>query len=170
MPLRLRSAGGGSVQLNSPVALATDVSMEVPAYDGAKVLTDKTPGVVLQVVSASTNAVTVNTTTPTTIVSKVITIAANSKLSIAFSSDLNSDTAGAWKITAIYVDGVQQMNSISSTADAAFQSAVSLVWLTGSLAAGNHTVEVKGWQGAGQSTYAENNSNGNSLVIMEIAG
>lgn len=52
MPLRLRSAGGGSVQLNSPVALATDVSMEVPGYAGAKVLTDKTPGVVLQVVQA----------------------------------------------------------------------------------------------------------------------
>lgn len=50
MPLRLRSAGGGSVQLNSPVALATDVSVEVPGYAGAKILTDKTPGVVLQVV------------------------------------------------------------------------------------------------------------------------
>lgn len=52
MPLRLRSAGGGSVQLNSPVALATDVSVEVPGYAGAKLLTDKTPGSVLQVVQA----------------------------------------------------------------------------------------------------------------------
>jgi hypothetical protein len=52
MPLRLRSAGGGSVQLNSPVALSTDVAMEVPAYDGAKLLTDKTPGTILQVVQA----------------------------------------------------------------------------------------------------------------------
>jgi len=50
MPLRLRSAGGGSVQLNPPVATSTDVVMEVPAYDGAKVLTNKTPGCVLQVV------------------------------------------------------------------------------------------------------------------------
>lgn len=50
MPLRLRSAGGGSVQLNPPVATSTDVVMELPAYDGAKVLTDKTPGTVLQVV------------------------------------------------------------------------------------------------------------------------
>jgi hypothetical protein len=50
MPLRLRSAGGGSVLLKPPVAQAADVSMEVPAYDGAKLLTDKTPGVVLQVV------------------------------------------------------------------------------------------------------------------------
>lgn len=53
MPLRLRSAGGGSVQLNSPVALATDVSMEVPGYAGAQLLTNKTPGVVLQVVNAT---------------------------------------------------------------------------------------------------------------------
>ncbi|WP_396189702.1 hypothetical protein [Flavobacterium sp.] len=48
MPLRLRSAGGGSVLLKPPVAQAADVSMEVPAYDGAKLLTDMTPGVVLQ--------------------------------------------------------------------------------------------------------------------------
>ncbi len=51
MPLRLRSAGGGSVLLSSPAAQSTDVAMEVPAYDGAKVLTDKTPGTVLQVVA-----------------------------------------------------------------------------------------------------------------------
>lgn len=55
MPVRLRSAGGGSVQLNSPVALATDVSMEVPGYDGAKLLTDKTPGVTLQTVGFQFN-------------------------------------------------------------------------------------------------------------------
>jgi hypothetical protein len=53
MPLRLRSAGGGSVQLNPPVATSTDVVMEVPAYDGAKVLTNKTPGVSLQTLSFS---------------------------------------------------------------------------------------------------------------------
>lgn len=170
MPLRLRSAGGGSVLLKPPVAQAADVSMEVPAYDGAKVLTDKTPGVVLQAVSASTNAVTINTTTPTTIVSKSISIAANSKLSIGFSSDCNSDTTGAWKHTGVFVDGVQQVASITATADAGYQSSVALVWLTNALTAGLHTVEIKGWQGVGQSTYSENGNNGNSLVVMEIAG
>ena len=53
MPLRLRSAGGGSVLLKPPVALAADVSMEVPGYEGAKLLTDKTPGAVIQVQSVT---------------------------------------------------------------------------------------------------------------------
>jgi hypothetical protein len=55
MPLRLRSAGGGSVTLKPPVALSTEAAIEVPAYDGAKLLTDKTPGCVLQVVSTTMN-------------------------------------------------------------------------------------------------------------------
>jgi hypothetical protein len=52
MPLRLRSAGGGGVTLKPPVALSTEAAIEVPAYDGAKMLTDKTPGMILQVVQA----------------------------------------------------------------------------------------------------------------------
>jgi hypothetical protein len=49
MPLRLRSTGGGSVVLNPPDT-ASDVSMTVPALAGATLLTNKTPGCVLQVV------------------------------------------------------------------------------------------------------------------------
>lgn len=51
MPLRLRSAGGGSVQLNPPVATSTDIVMEVPAHDGAKLITNKSSGTILQVVN-----------------------------------------------------------------------------------------------------------------------
>ncbi len=87
MPLRLRSAGGGSVLLKPPVALAADVSMEVPGYDGAKLLTDKTPGAVLQVVNAVMPNARVNTSstsyvdtglsatiTPTSITSKILVV------------------------------------------------------------------------------------------------
>lgn len=85
MPLRLRSAGGGSVQLNPPVATSTDVVMEVPAYDGAKLITSKSPGTVLQVVSVS-NQTTYSTTsssyvatfsasiTPTSSTSKILVL------------------------------------------------------------------------------------------------
>ena len=52
MPLRLRSAGGGGVTLKPPVAMSTEAAIEVPAYDGAKMLTDKSPGAVLQVLQA----------------------------------------------------------------------------------------------------------------------
>jgi hypothetical protein len=48
--------------------------MEVPAYDGAKVLTDKTPGTVLQVTQTSTvTGFTITSTTPTTILTATIT-------------------------------------------------------------------------------------------------
>jgi hypothetical protein len=53
MPLRLRSAGGGGVTLKSPIALAVEAALEVPAYDGAKLLTSKTPGLVVQRVGGS---------------------------------------------------------------------------------------------------------------------
>lgn len=97
MPLRLRSAGGGSVQLNSPVALATDVSVEVPGYAGAKILTDKTPGTVLQVVSVS-NQTTYSTTSASYIATFAATITptkATSKILVAVNCSLfNSTTAG----------------------------------------------------------------------------
>ncbi|WP_396189614.1 hypothetical protein, partial [Flavobacterium sp.] len=53
MGVRLRSAAGGSVQLDAPAGVTGDVLLEVPALNGAKVLTDKSPGTVLQVVSTT---------------------------------------------------------------------------------------------------------------------
>ncbi len=63
MPLRLRSAGGGGVTLNPPVALATEAAIEVPAYDGAKMLTDKTPGTVIQVAQGTGSGGATSTST-----------------------------------------------------------------------------------------------------------
>lgn len=52
MGVRLRSSSGGSVQLDAPAGVTSDVVLEVPALAGAKLLTDKSPGTVLQVVQA----------------------------------------------------------------------------------------------------------------------
>lgn len=117
MPLRLRSAGGGSVLLKPPVALAADVSMEVPGYEGAKVLTDMTPGVVLQQYlsyvpqgslpvfnDAYLNAPTLATTSQyTTLV--VTPKKASSNFIIEFKGNLDSDggAAGAGEYVALYV-------------------------------------------------------------------
>ena len=87
---------------------------------------------------------------------------------MCFSSDLNSDTAGAWKWNGLQVDGTWITRNISSTADAGFQSCISLVGLSTTLSAGSHTVLVAGWSGTGTSTYSEANSQGNSLVVMEV--
>lgn len=52
MGLRFRSTAGGSVQLDAPAGVSSDILVEVPAIAGAKLLSDKTPGTVLQVVEA----------------------------------------------------------------------------------------------------------------------
>lgn len=127
------------------------------------------PGHVIQVVSTTSNAVTISTSTPTPIISLNITTTGSSKLYCAFSSDLNSDTTGAWKWNGLQVDGTWITKNISSTADAGFQSCISLVGLSTTLSAGSHTVLVAGWNGTGTSTYAEGNDDGNSLVVMEVA-
>jgi hypothetical protein len=127
-------------------------------------------GSVIQAVNVTANAVSISAASPTTIVTTNITTQANSKLYIAFSSDLNSDTAGAWKYNQVFLDNVLQTGNISSTATASFQSCVSLVHLSSAVTAGTHTVKITGHSGGGTSTYAEAGLNGNSLVVMEIAG
>lgn len=163
----------GSTTLTLPTGSAnmlTDTSSLAAANLTGTVATSLLPtGTIKQVVSATSGAVTVNTTTPTPIVSLNITTTGSSKLYCAFSSDLNSDTTGAWKRNGLQVDGVWLTINISSTADAGFQSCISLVGLSGTLSAGSHSVVVAGWQGTGQSTYNEESSNGNSLVVMEVA-
>jgi hypothetical protein len=127
-------------------------------------------GSVIQAVNVTANAVTISAASPTTIVTTNITTQANSKLYIAFSSDLNADAAGAWKYNQMYLDNVLQTGNISSTSAAGFQSCISLVHLSSAVTAGTHTVKITGHSGAGTSTYAEGGMNGNSLVVMEIAG
>ncbi len=127
-------------------------------------------GNVIQAVNVTANAVTISATSPTTIVTTNITTQANSKLYMAFSSDLNADAPGAWKYNQMYLDNVLQTGNISSTNASGYQSCISLVCLSSAVTAGTHTVKVTGHSGAGQSTYAEAGMNGNSLVVMEIAG
>lgn len=111
MPLRLRSAGGGGVTLKPPVALSTEAAIEVPAYDGAKMLTDRTPGTVLQCVTqtdtltfTSTASAWVSTGLSCTFTPKF----ANSKIVIQFIGAYWQSTGGA------YV-GVKMVNSGGNT-------------------------------------------------------
>lgn len=129
-----------------------------------------TTGNVIQAVNVTANAVSISATSPTTIVTVDITTQANSKLYMAFSSDLNSDATGAWKYNQLYLDNVLQTGNISSTYQSGYQSCISLVALSSAVTAGTHTVKVTGHSGNAQSTYAEGGMNGNSLIVMEIAG
>ena len=111
MPLRLRSAGGGSVQLNSPVALSTDVAMEVPAYDGAKVLTDKTPGVVLQVITnkgtSAFGSFTTTSTTPVSIGYSVTITPTSSTSKILYMFSCNTRRIYGSSYFDLYINGVK---------------------------------------------------------------
>lgn len=118
MPLRLRSAGGGSVLLSSPAAQSTDVAMEVPAYDGAKLLTDKTPGTVIQtqyskIANAPGSSSAWFTTTSTTAANSGLSVSitpkyASSKLLVQITGNLNINApavAGVGAQLWIYRDG-----------------------------------------------------------------
>ena len=111
MPLRLRSAGGGSVQLNSPVALATDVSVEVPGYAGAKILTNKTPGCVLQVIQAIDATSTMISTSSSTPVSSGLSLvltpnSASNKILLNFTSWGMWQASGQRLVGYLYRNGV----------------------------------------------------------------
>lgn len=180
MPLRLRSAGGGSVQLNSPVALSTDVAMEVPAYDGAKLLTDKTPGVVLQVVNAySSGSMTTTSTSYVTVsgLSASITVQANSKILVfARSGIYGGGGSSSWVTTgriAIYRGGSMQALSehqgVISASEQAHQH--SLTHLSSSLSAGTYTYDIRGQSTVGGSiVFNRDGSLMGQLTLMEIAG
>ena len=117
MPLRLRSAGGGSVQLNPPVATSTDVVMEVPAYDGAKVLTNKTPGTVLQVVQAiKQDTQTINSTSFVDVDGLSVTItpsSASSKILVLCNVSLGAQNEGGLRVVR---NGSLFLGSLNGTA------------------------------------------------------
>jgi len=124
-------------------------------------------GKLKQIQKASTSGVTISTTTPTTVVGLTINVQGNNGVYMSFASDRNSDTGGAWNYFGFYVDGVQVSRNITSMNDASYQDALGHTWYVPNLTAGNHTIELKAWQGAGTSTWAEGGS-GNYLVVMEI--
>lgn len=109
MPLRLRSAGGGSVLLKSPVAQATDVSMEVPAYDGARILTNRSPGTIIQVVtnkaSSSFGSFTTTSTTPVSIGQSVTITPAFPSSKILYMFSCNTRRISGSSYFDLYING-----------------------------------------------------------------
>jgi hypothetical protein len=124
---------------------------------------------VVQAVSNNvTTPISINTATPTTVISVSITTKLpGSKLLILYSDDCNADTAGAWKYIAPYVDGVEYGKHITSVADAGFQDMVAISRLVGPVSQGAHTVDIKAYQGSAQSTFHE--AGAANLTVLEIA-
>jgi hypothetical protein len=123
---------------------------------------------IVQVVSATNSTpVTLNTTTPTDVISLIITTKLpGSNLLILFSDDHNGDSNGSWKYVSPYVDGVEYGKHISSITTAGFQDIVNITRLVGPVTQGSHTVAIKAYNGSAQSTFHEaGNAN---LVVLEV--
>jgi hypothetical protein len=117
MGVRLRSAAGGSVQLDAPAGVTGDVLLEVPALNGAKVLTDKSPGTVLQVVSTTvTGGFSTTSTSYTDITGMTATITpkyASSKILVIASYAASVNSSGANNVQATF-DIVRNGTEITS--------------------------------------------------------
>lgn len=124
--------------------------------------------VVQSVSNSVTTAISINTTTPTTVISVSITTKLpNSKLLILYSDDCNADGNGNWKYVSPYVDGVQYGKHITSVATASFQDLIAISRLIGPVSLGAHIVEIKAYNGSGQSTFHEDGVA--NLTVLEIA-
>lgn len=179
MPLRLRSAGGGSVLLKPPVALAADVSMEVPGYEGAKILTDKTPGVVLQVVQATCNTA-VSSTSGTWIatgLSGVITPkSATSKVLVTFSIFVAGSINATQPNVTLRRNGADivptsyGLGNTYATAAGYNENVLSSSWLDFPASISAQTYSVWGRNPSSQGYAAFNDSARTSVItLMEIA-
>lgn len=138
--------------------------------DFASVPYEKMPeGSVIQTVSFVDTETTVSSASPTPIISgTVYTKCDGSRLYVSACADANSDTSGAWKWVAIYLNGVEMgPKIITSCAATGAQDALAIVGLSNTLQRGEHLVEVRAWNGNGTTTFGESDTN-ITMVVMEV--
>ena len=122
---------------------------------------------VYETYSAVGGKVTMNTTTWTDLVSlTAYAPTANTVFIVTFHTDHNADETGAWKRVGIFFNGNLDRYVITSVTTAAFQDAMGLTARLVAGSVGNHTIAVKAQNGAGQSTFAEENTNGHKSVLV----
>jgi len=170
-------ADGTIVNADVADVAASKLTGALPAIDGSA-LTSLTSsqmpaGSVLQVVQTSgVSAVTVNTSTPTTIVSRSITIRSGSKVLITACGDMNPGTAGDWQRYRIYRDtAAVGQRYIGQCADSSYNLPFSITTLDAPSASGTYTYSLKAYNGVGSITYGETGSTQTpTIVVQEIAG
>jgi hypothetical protein len=130
------------------------------------------PGHVVQVVQGLGTAITVATSTPTTVVQASITVSQGSKVFATACGDMNPATSGDWHLYQIYRDstGISK-RYIGQTAGSSYNLPFSISFVeTAGLNAGTYTYSLKVNQGVGSMLYGENgNSQAPTIVLMEIA-
>lgn len=116
------------------------------------------------------SAVSVNTTTPTTIATVTFTSRGRGPVLAIGSGDANPGVAGNWHWISLYLNG-NQINPliINQTSGASYNNPFAIVRMLGVLSAGSHTVQMRAWQGSGEITYGETGNNqAPSLVVVEL--
>jgi hypothetical protein len=160
----------GSILDSTSTLDATKLSGNLPAIDGSA-LTGV--GKVLQVVQTSgVSAVTVNTSTPTTVVSRSITIRSGSKVLITACGDMNPGTTGDWQYYQIYRDtAAVGQRYIGQTSGGSHNLPFSITTLDAPSTNGTYTYSLKAYNGSGSITYGETGSvQTPTIVVQEIAG
>jgi hypothetical protein len=125
-------------------------------------------GTSMAVVGSNAVAITVNTTTPTTIASVTITTKGK-PVFIMGCGDMNPDVAGNWNYFVIYRNGgAVSKIYIGQTAFGSYNLPFSICMID-SPGAGSHTYDLRAYQGVGVITYGETgNSQAPTLVAIEV--
>ena len=196
MPLRISGATSGYVELianavgaNNTLTIPTVASGSLVAANAAGGVTitgnlgvgNSTPAHKLSISgnlftsSVSTNyqisnatAVTVNTSTPTTIASVTITTVGKPVFLIG-TGDANPTTAGDWNYIALYRDSTQVGKLIiNQTSGASYNNPWAITHIDAP-AAGTYTYTIKAYTGVGTIVYGETgNSQAPTLIAMEL--
>ena len=156
---RLRIDSSGNLKLSTAATSILNSS-------GKKILNQT--GSVLQVVkNFSSSAVTVNSSTATTVLSVNITIEQGNKIFTWFSGDMNANSSStSWQILGFNIGGTQYHDKIIEHSQG-FNMNADHSYLTPALNAGTYTVAFNTRQGSGSVTYNEANF-GEGLVIMAM--
>ena len=129
-------------------------------------------GSVLQVVQGIGGVVTTNSTTPTTVASKAITILAGSKVYASCVGDMNPVGASDWSYYQIYRDGTAvSQKYIGQTSGGSVNVPFAIFYLDAPSSAGTYTYTTKVWQGVGTMIWGEAGARqAPTMVLMEVVG
>lgn len=190
MPVKVNSSGGGSVTI-AAASTASDFTLTLPAATGTAIFSyangnvgigNTTPAQALSIAGAlrttsvSTNyavsnatAVTVNTTTPTSVCSVTLTTLGKPVLLIA-AGDSNPNQTSGWHYYQFYRDSTAiGKRYINENAGASSKNCPWASTFVDAPAAGTYSYQLRVWQGVGSFTYGEEGDlQAPTIIAMEL--
>lgn len=110
---------------------------------------------VKQVVSNSVGAITINTSTPTAIVSVTITVSAGSTVLVMAQGEQNGEVSDAWQWHQLYRDGTAIGTTAITVTHGSWNTEFHHSFWDTNLAAGTYTYSIRAWNGLNYCSYGE---------------